>query len=264
MGFVGFLGEILTSEQIENHLRASLPKEATIDFFSYCPTIVHESIKDELDTTSIENTYKQANLGSVYFKWFSYSPFPFIEKALSLGLPIQNKITLMYPYRLLSMYSNFSKTLEMIQEHITNTNVEYDVIIITRHDYIRHIGKYVDIFEDRPLKKGIYCKRNPHAILSSDCYTEDRVLYGEPSSMLQLVSIYEDVPSIFQDETMVYGEGILKTFLLKHFMPSELFYQQGIQFLMPCPVNLEYKRSNACKTNVAELYEMYIKSKQTH
>ena len=257
VGLFGFLGEILTTDQIRSHLQTSFPPDSKIDIFYYCPTIRHESDPNNLDETAIESSYRNANLGTVVFKWFTYSPLPHIEKAIAHGLPMKSQITLMYPYRLFSMYANFTKTLQLIQDAIALEGIHYDAIVMTRNDYIRFIGKYTDIFEDRPLKDGIYAMRNPHSVLDSECHAEDRVVYGSAPCMLKLLSIESALPSILETPSLAYGEGILKTFLLKHFQPRQLFYQRDIQFLAPCPVNFEFKRSDTCKNIVQEYYDLY-------
>jgi hypothetical protein len=260
VGLFGFLGEILTTDQIRSHLQSSFPPDSKIDIFYYAPRICHESDPTLLDESVIETSYRNANLGDVHFQWFTYSPFPFIEKSISQGLPMKNTMTLMYPYRLFSMYSNFTKTLQLINDTIQKTNMQYDAIVMTRNDYIRFIAKYTDMFEDIPLKEGIYAMRNPHSVLSPECHAEDRVIYGLPHCILKLLSIESELPSILSNPTLAYGEGILKTFLLKHFQPSQLFYQRGIQFLAPCPVNFEFKRSENCKNIVQEYYYTYEKN----
>jgi len=240
-GIFGFLSEILNSEEIKNNIKNALPNcPDGIDIYYFCPTIIHESNESELDINKIEQEYKNAGLGNVTFKWFKYNPCQFINTCKKLGLPIKAD-TQMYPYRSFSMYYNIKGTIELIK----NSEIKYDYVILTRNDYIKRISKYDELFSEN-IKEGLYIYRK--------CgNAEDRVIFGTPSMILKLDNIYEELPDILKDLSLVYNEGILRYYINKTF-DNSLLYIQGLQPLPQAPVNREFKRTQQMSDIVLSLY----------
>jgi hypothetical protein len=250
-GLFGFLSELLNSEEIKNNIKNALPYcPDGIDIYYFCPTIIHESNESELDTDKIEKEYKNAGLGNVTFKWFKYNPFHFIKTCINLGLPIQAE-TQMYPYRSFSMYYNMKGTIELIK----NSNINYDYIILTRNDYIKHIAKYEELFSEN-IHDGLYIWRK-------DGHAEDRVIFGNANMVLKLDNIYEELPTILNDLSLTYNEGILRYYINKTF-DNSLLHIQKLQPLRQAPVNLEFKRSSEMQHIVLKYYKYYIELENNH
>ena len=256
-GFYGFLNTLFSPQEIYESLRKSLPKDSIIDIFYFCPSILREIEKTPLNKNDIEQSFKDSKLGNVYFKWYDYDPFFFIDQVEKLNLPMKSPTTKMYPYRLFSTYFHMSNTVQLIRDTIESESLVYDVVILSRNDYLKAIEYYTDIHNHIPLKNGIYVLRNDMFPTNENVIFEDRVVYGTPEYMLQLNSVFSELPKILTSDDTLYNEYIMREFLLRRFSPEFLYFQNGIQPLKPISLHLEFKRTDQCFNMVQELYNAF-------
>ena len=257
IGLYGFLGEILNTDDILKISNAVPYCNEGIDIFYYGPTIIHESNQNELDMNNIELQYKNAKLGNVYFTSYKYNPTKFINIVKNIGLPKQLADGI-YSYRLFSMIFNLENTIKLIK----SSNISYDYIIIMRNDYITHIPRFNELFNNDIIKDSLYIFRKdyvfPDDIDGLIHNVEDRIIYGDSNSIYKLIGLYDTLFTIdITNPTLNCSEYIIKYYVRNKFNKSHLHTQSFANPWIPVvPLNKEFKRSYQMKQIVDEYYRL--------
>ncbi len=196
--FGGFIRNYVGSTDLASYFRAQLPTASIIDMYMFAPDTIDSDTATPVDKKAFENSLKDANLGSVYIKWHTYTPGLFYEKARELGFKHSDINAHRYPpSRKLSMIYNYSKSVALAAEQ----GKTYDLAVLTRFDYIHKIQYNIP----ESLETGIYIFRKYNLNEVLPC-AEDRLIYGSPQLIFQLKDFYDSIHTIFKRSDMCCEE----------------------------------------------------------
>jgi hypothetical protein len=231
----GFARTVHTSEVIRSSIQRSLPLGSTIDLFWYCPTRLDpDDLSDLVDTAKLIEAFENTKIfRRVCIEFFEYTPSIFYEETRRLRFSVADLVECRSVPRTLSQVYNISKSVELAYAS-QNT---YDVVIITRNDYIPHVITYGI---PSPLKQGIYAYRtSPYRTTTQQVGmgddlldTEDRAFYGTHDDMVKFRQFYQQLHTVFTSPR-VYPE-ILHTKFIRSLIPEErIYYQDGVHIEFP-------------------------------
>ena len=263
----GFLREYITSEELRSILLSSLQPASIIDIFWYAPSLLNYPIQAiELDKRSIENVFTNSNVGDVVIEWFDINMIPFYElvNACNFSASELNKY-IPSPSRRFSFIHNLSRSIKLAYEYSVKNNIKYDLVVVTRPDYIKYIPTY-NI--PRVIEKGVYIYRVcPYRTtpeqqqVSNDNFvpdSEDRCFYGTPDFIFEMRHFYSKLVELATHPS--YSSERLHTlFLWKIFGREHIYYQNnGIIINFPTKRATDFERS--VKNDELEYYTSISKS----
>lgn len=225
----GFARTIHPQRVVDEALKASLPPNSQIDLFWACPTqLDHTDPSVYVDTEALLDSFRGTSIRSVYIQWFEYTP-SFFQDEVEMFLISQEILASTRMLNTLSQVYNISRSVGLAYA----SGKEYDLVIITRNDYIPCVDTYGI---PSPVKRGVYAYRTcPYRTnvgqvgLGEDHLdTEDRAFYGTPEEMLAFRTFYTQLPNLFTHPKL-YTEVLHTKFLRSKFPEDCIHYQDGIQ-----------------------------------
>jgi hypothetical protein len=229
----GFARIVHSADVIRRSLTRALPTESIIDVFWACPTQLDpDNMNVRVDHAGLHAGFEGAGLRNVTVTWFDYMPSTFYEAAKQFSFAKEDVLQNRSVFRTLSQVYNISKSVQLAYE----CNSRYDVVIITRNDYIPHVLTY----GINQMKDGIYAYRTSpyrttcgaHGLGEKYLDTEDRAFYGSHDDMMKFRSFYDNLPTVFTS-LKLYPE-VLHTEFIRSVIPEyRIYYQDGIDIEFP-------------------------------
>jgi hypothetical protein len=236
----GFARCIHSSTFICDKLKSSLPGDAIIDFFWYCPRkIDSETNTEDIDTISLIETFKLTGLGEVEFEFFDYNPLKFYDKVIDFGFTLDSIInSIPTPSRKLSDIYNRSNSIRLAYEYSKKHSIVYDWVILTRNDYLPYIKKFGVPSSNDTIVKGVYNYRTSPYRTSIEqgqdgiLDTEDRGFFGSPEYMFELRYFYDTLTYIYTN-AKTFNENLHTLFFYHIFGANVCNYIEGSDIIFP-------------------------------
>lgn len=229
----GFARVIHSADVIRTSLIRSLPPDSIIDVFWACPTQLDpDNTHVRVDQAGLRAGFEGSGLQNVTLLWFEYLPSMFYEAAKKFSFAKHDLLQNRSIFRTLSQIYNISKSVQIAYE----SGSRYDVVIITRNDYIPHVLTY----GITQVKDGIYAYRtSPYRTTSHQVGlggnfldTEDRAFYGTHDAMMKFRHFYENLPKVYTSPKL-YPEVLHTEFIRSMISEQSIYYQNGIFIQFP-------------------------------
>jgi len=219
IGFFGFVRDYPIQEDVDKFLNL-LPTNSTVDIFISCPNVLDE-YKNINVMVNKEEFYRVFNNKIIDINLYQYDPFKFIKKSREIGV-IDFTRHRYHPYRILSLIYTISTISSIIANHIENTNVKYDNIIITRLDIIPTISSF-GLLLNKPNDDTLYCWR-----VISNLNAEDRLQIGCYDAIKILSQMYDNI-IISPNDDEFYIELLIGKYIQSHSILKKI--QENVNFI---------------------------------
>jgi hypothetical protein len=229
----GFARIVHSADVIRRSLNRALPPDSIIDVFWACPKQLDPDNTDiRVDQTSLRNGFEDAGLRNLTLVWFDYTPSIFYDAAKQFSFAKEDVLQNRSIFRTMSQIYNISKSVQIAYD----SGCRYDVVIITRNDYIPHVITY----GITQIENGIYAYRmSPYRTTSHQVGlggnfldTEDRAFYGTHDAMMGFRYFYENLPKVYTSPKL-YPEVLHTEFIRSMISEQSIYYQNGIFIQFP-------------------------------
>ena len=230
----GFARTIHSSQNVGAALTASLPPNAEVDVYWVCPTQLDpDDASKQVDKDALLASFRCPPVRSVQIQWVEYTPSFFHGEISKFSFVPTEATSKRSVFRTMSQVYNISRSVELAHA----SDVSYDLVILTRNDYIPCVRTYGIPAQ---LKRGVYAYRtcpyrttvNQVGLGEGLLDTEDRAFYGTPEEMLAFRNFYLQLPTIFTSPNL-YPEVVHTKFLRTNVPEERLYYQDGIEIGLP-------------------------------
>jgi hypothetical protein len=233
----GFARVLYSRDVISQSIKRSLPRGSQVDLFWFCPRQLDPDDSTRfIDENVLLSSFQCEPFHQVNIVWFDYTPSIFYKDATDLPFSLHDISNAGRSiFRTFSQVYNISKSVELANR----SGNRYDVVIITRNDYIPYVHTY-EIQSNfkigtRQLKRGVYAYRTcPYRTGGSDAilHTEDRAFYGTHNEMMNFRDFYAHLPKVFSSPFLI--PEIIHTKFLCSVIPEKcIYYQEDMEIEFP-------------------------------
>lgn len=217
VAFYGFLGDLLNFNNLNRVYDFIGSQENEIDFYYSTPNHINEFDENYLSYDLINDLTK--NINNFNFEIRDYNPCVYINECKQLNLPMITSTHNLFPYRNFSMLDSIKKSVDLITK-------KYDIILITRLDYLPLITTTKPIIEYN-INKKIYLFRVEPRVFG---VAEDRFIFGDFNLLSKVTNIYDYIKSLSFNDSEFYPENLIGKFFLENFK-ANLEFIDGVKII---------------------------------